>query len=131
MEITKNVILDLLPAYLANEVVADTRAFVEEYLETDPELANVARQLATMEKPGYVPVPLTEDDKMKAYRKARRLIILTTVTLAGEISLYALYSSAGFLFLLIIAPAKWQTNPKLQLIVHNQFQLTSKNLMRI
>jgi len=97
MEITRNVILDLLPLYVANEVSGDTRALIEEYLETDPELANVARQLAAMEKPGDVPVPLTQDDKMKAYRKARRLIILTTVILAALIS-FVFFMLVLFLF---------------------------------
>ena len=86
MKITRNVILDLLPLYVANEVSADTRALIEEYLETDLELANVAKQLATMEKPGDIPAPLTQDDKMKAYRKARRIIIISTVIFAGMIS---------------------------------------------
>ena len=95
MEITRNVILDLLPLYVADEVSADTRAFIEEYLETDPELANVVKQLSEMEKPGAVPVPLTEDDQMKAYRKARRLIILTTVIVAAAISF--------ILFLLVLS----------------------------
>ena len=87
MEITRNVILDLLPLYSANEVSADTRALVEKYLETDPELANVAKQLAAMEKPGDIPVLLSQDDKMKAYKKARRLKLLYTIILAGAISI--------------------------------------------
>ena len=61
MEITRNVILDLLPLYSANEVSADTRVLVEEYLKTDPELANIAKQLETMEKPRDIPVPLSRD----------------------------------------------------------------------
>jgi hypothetical protein len=40
MEITRNVILDLLPLYLADEVSDDTRLLVEKYLETNPELAD-------------------------------------------------------------------------------------------
>ena len=42
MEITRNVIEDLLPLYLADEASADTRMLVGEYLKTDPELADVA-----------------------------------------------------------------------------------------
>jgi hypothetical protein len=87
MEITRNVILDLLPLYSANEVSADTRALVEEYLETDPELANIAKQLAGMEKPEDIPVPLSQDDEMKAYKKARWLKLLFTIILAGVISI--------------------------------------------
>jgi len=39
MNVTKNVIQDLLPAYLAGEASADTVDLVEEFLTTDPELA--------------------------------------------------------------------------------------------
>ena len=87
MEITRNVILDLLPLYSANEVSADTRTLVEKYLKTDAELANVAKQLEAMEKPRSIPVPISQDDEMKAYRKARRQNLLHTILLAGGISI--------------------------------------------
>lgn len=87
MEITRNVILDLLPLYSANEVSADTRTLVEKYLKTDPELANVAKQLEAMEKPRSIPVPLSQDDEMKAYKKARRQNLLHTILYAGAISI--------------------------------------------
>jgi len=96
MEITRNVILDLLPLYSANEVSADTRTLVEKYLETDPELANVAKQLAAMEKPGDIPVPLSQDDKMKAYKKARQLKLLYTIILAGVISIISVITLLAF-----------------------------------
>ncbi len=86
MEITRNVILDLLPLYLADEVSADTRALVEKYLETDPELANIAEQSATIELPEDIPIPLAKDDKMEAYREAKRIMFLRTVILAITIS---------------------------------------------
>ena len=69
MKITKNVILDLLPLYAADEVSSDTRTLIEEYLKTDPELANVANQLSSMKINGDVPSPLSKDDKMIAWRK--------------------------------------------------------------
>ena len=90
MNITRNVILDLLPLYLANEVSADTRALVEKYLETDSELANVAKQLSAMEKPKDIPVPRSQDDQMKAYKKARRRQILFAIVLAGVLSILAI-----------------------------------------
>lgn len=83
MEITKNVILDLLPLYMADEVSADTRALIEEYLETDPELAEIAKQSAAVELPGDIPIPLTQEDKMKAYKKSKTIMIVTIVLLAA------------------------------------------------
>ena len=83
MEITKNVILDLLPLYMADEVSADTRALIEEYLETDPELAEIAKQSAAVELPGDIPFPLTQEDKMKAYKKSKTIMIVTIVLLAA------------------------------------------------
>ena len=86
MEITRNVILDLLPLFLADEVSADTRALVKEFLETDPELADIANQTETMELPEDIPIPLTKEDKMEAYREAKRFIFLRTAVLAISIS---------------------------------------------
>jgi hypothetical protein len=100
MDITRNVILDLLPLYLADEVSADTRALVDKYLESDPQLANLAKQSAEMEFPGDIPVPLTEEDKMKAYRKTRWIMVLTVVILAALmafalwVTMYAFFVSA-------------------------------------
>jgi hypothetical protein len=95
MEITRNVILDLLPLYLGDEVSADTRALVEEYLETDPELANIEEQSAA-DLPGDIPVPLTKQDKMEAYKKAKLQMNLRTFFLALLIS-FAFLCALGVL----------------------------------
>jgi anti-sigma factor RsiW len=42
MKVTREVIYDLLPAYFAGDVSADTRALVEEYFATDPEFGRMA-----------------------------------------------------------------------------------------
>ena len=39
MNVSRNVIHDLVPLYLADEASADTRALIEEFLAADPELA--------------------------------------------------------------------------------------------
>ena len=101
MEITRNVVLDLLPLYLAKEASADTHAIVEKYLETDPELADIARKPATIELPGDIPVSLTEEDKMEAYKEAKRLMFLRTIILAGIIS----FSFLSLVALVIIGAA--------------------------
>lgn len=87
MKITRNVIRDLLPLYLANEVSAHTRTLLEEYLQTDPELAYTAQRLAKTEFPGDIPVPLGKEDEKEAYKEARRLMFLRTVILAITIAI--------------------------------------------
>ena len=86
MEITRDVIIDLLPLYLGDEASADTRALVEKYLETNPELADMAKEMAAIESREDIPVALTKEDKMEAYKEAKRLMFLRTVILAGIIS---------------------------------------------
>jgi anti-sigma factor RsiW len=85
-EVTRDVVLDLLPLYLAGEVSADTRTLVETYLESDPELAEMAEQSSALELPEDIPMPLTKEDKMEAYREAKRLMFWRTVILGVLIS---------------------------------------------
>jgi len=72
MKIERNVILDLLPMYLADEVSLETRELIDKYLETDQELARFAqKQKESINLPADIPVPLTEEDQIKAYKKSR------------------------------------------------------------
>jgi hypothetical protein len=96
MEITRDVILDLLPLYIANEVSEDTRALIEKYLENDPEIAKIALKSAMAELPRNIPSPLTKEDKMKAYGEAKRLMFLRTMILAVLISGMILALLAAF-----------------------------------
>lgn len=86
MEITRNVILDLLPLYQAGEASEDTRAVVEEYLQTHPELAAAAKRAASNGLAGDIPVPITKEDQMEAYKEAKRLMLIRTIGLAAIIS---------------------------------------------
>ena len=45
MNVTREIVKDLLPLYAAGEASADSRAAVEEWLRTDPELARLAAAL--------------------------------------------------------------------------------------
>ena len=96
MEITRNVIEDLLPLYIANEASVDTRTLVDEYLKTDPELAGMAKESAMMELPKDIPISLTKEDKMEAYKKAKQLMTLRTIILAVVIS-FTLLCALGVL----------------------------------
>lgn len=72
MRVTRDVILDLLPLYLADEASEDTRRLVENYLETDPVLTQMAQRAQETKLPDDIPIPLTEDDEVKAFNKAKR-----------------------------------------------------------
>ena len=90
MEITRNVIIDLLPLYIEEEASDDTKKLVREYLEKDPELAEMAKETAEMKLPDDAPVPLSWEDKMEAYKEAKRLMLIRTIMLAGIISVSVL-----------------------------------------
>lgn len=84
LEVTRSVILDLLPLYLAGEASADTAALVENYLSTDPELAAMAKQGAIAGL-SEVPVPLSKEDAMEAYIKANQRMLNRTLAWSAVI----------------------------------------------
>src|SRR5262245_49150492 len=71
MKVTREVILDLLPLYLAGEVSADTRALVAEYLERDPELAREVRQRDAEDIGGTPTLGLPPEAELRALRRTR------------------------------------------------------------
>ena len=84
MEITRNVILDLLPLYLAEEVSEDTRNLVDEYLKSDLELAKIAEQSVPLDLPEDISIPLTKEDQMVAYEEAKRQLFWKVI-IAGTV----------------------------------------------
>ena len=101
MEIPRNVILDLLPMYLADEVSSETRDLVEKYLETDQDLARQARkQKDSLELPQDIPLPLTEEDQIKAYKKSQLKLALTVIFFA-----VLLAAVLGIALLMFFVPA--------------------------
>jgi hypothetical protein len=69
MNITRAVVLDLWPAYAADEASADTRALVDEFLRQDPDFA---RQLREDVLTGVPAPPIPPDTEVKALSRARR-----------------------------------------------------------
>jgi anti-sigma factor RsiW len=86
MQVTRNVILDLLPLYLAGEASPDTQALVENYLETDKELAEAAKLATAMNKREGTPLPITREAQMQAYKQAQKRILQRTVLLGTAIA---------------------------------------------
>jgi anti-sigma factor RsiW len=75
MSIPKEVILDLLPVYLAGEASPATRAWIEEYLAQDPELAAQVRRQRTGSFDQALP-PLPPELELHALRRTRRMMSL-------------------------------------------------------
>jgi anti-sigma factor RsiW len=75
MNIPREVILDLLPVYMAGEASPATRAFVEEYLAQDPELAQRVRSQgeADLDR-GLAAVSLPPELELRSLRRTRGLL---------------------------------------------------------
>jgi anti-sigma factor RsiW len=81
-EVTNDVILDLLPLYLAGEVSEDTSALVKKYLESDPELAETAKEMAKADSLNKVPIPFRKETAMESYQEAKKWMTIRTLGLA-------------------------------------------------
>ena len=72
--VPRNVILDLLPAYIAGEASEESRALVEEFARNDPQIARLIRT-GTLEPAVISPKMATPDDlEMKTMKRVRRSI---------------------------------------------------------
>lgn len=81
MKITEDVIQDLLPMYLANEVSTDTRDLVDEYLKANPKLTHAVEEMNAVLNEN-VPIPLKKEDKLNAFIKIKRLQTIRIVVLS-------------------------------------------------
>jgi anti-sigma factor RsiW len=78
MKITRDVMYDLLPAYFAGEVSADTRALIEEFFTTDPEFGRMAERFrALSDERRRSSTPDTEADREReSFDRARMRVKL-------------------------------------------------------
>jgi hypothetical protein len=74
MDVTREVILDLLPVYLAGEASPATRTLVEEYMKQDPELAQRIRLQWADNLAKVVPSELPPDLELTSLRRTRSLL---------------------------------------------------------
>jgi predicted anti-sigma-YlaC factor YlaD len=97
MNVTREVILDLLPVYLAGEASPATRALVEEYMEQDKELAQRIRVQWADNLAKIRPAALPPDLELRSLRRTRALlgwqrwllalsITFTAIALTSQIS---------------------------------------------
>ena len=72
MQVTRDVITDLLPLYLAGEASEDTRALVQVFLEQDPEFAQWVKAGAQVTLPLAIPTSISEETEMKSLAETKR-----------------------------------------------------------
>jgi len=73
MNVTKEVITDLFPLYVANECSKDSRALVEEYLRDNPHQAEELRRVMNTLVPGGT-AHLAGSEEVRSLREARRRV---------------------------------------------------------
>ena len=105
MDISRDVIIDLLPLYIAGDASKDSISLVEKYLETDAELAKVAKRTKMLDKSYDLPLPLNQEDQMEAYQEAQRAIKQRTVIWGGMIALGILtfLGFAGLVYFMFVS----------------------------
>jgi len=74
MNVTRDVITDLLPLYYSKECSRDTKLLVEEYLRTNPDFEEQMELLSQNPFPGSIPQQLNKEDEMKSLTKTQRLL---------------------------------------------------------
>jgi anti-sigma factor RsiW len=71
MNVTREVIYDLLPGYFAGEASADTRALVDEFFATDPEFGRMAARFHSAAEQSRGAGRTGADREREAFNQAR------------------------------------------------------------
>jgi len=96
MKVTREVILDLLPLYLAGEASPSTRDLVEEYLKQDPELGQRIRLQMAEGLKRAAPSGLPPDLEFRSLKRTRRLLTLQKWLFGVALGFAAFGLSIGF-----------------------------------
>lgn len=76
MNITREVIVDLLPIYMAGDASPATKALVEEYLKEDPELSQRIRLQWAESLKRAAPSGLAPELELRSLKRTRRILVL-------------------------------------------------------
>ncbi len=94
MQITRDIITDLLPLFYSKECSNDTKLLVEEYLRANPDFERQVKPPSHDHLPSSVPDRLDEKNEMKALAKTKRFLRLRSSLMALAI----FFSIAPFSF---------------------------------
>ena len=82
MNITRDIIIDLLPLYVSGECSPDTKQLVDKYLKDHPDLGQRAQEIAANPLPAAIPRQLKNGDEIKSLKKTRKRLKVRSVILA-------------------------------------------------
>lgn len=87
MNVTREIVTDLLPLYYSGEASADTRALVEDFFRRDPEFAHLARRMSEVREKLVQDVPPAEARLEKdALKKTRDLLVVRNMWLCFAVA---------------------------------------------
>ncbi len=104
MKITRDVVQDLLTVYLSGEATADTRALVEEWLKSDPDLARQVDEARRADLPPVTPPAASVEQRAFARTKRGlrlRAIMLGVAIYVSTLPLTVTFNRHGFQGLMI------------------------------
>jgi anti-sigma factor RsiW len=106
MNVTREIVKDLLPLYVAGEASADTRALVESFLQGDPELRRLADALRADELAPRPDARVRPESGLAALERTKGLLRRRTWLMALALFLTGLplsfvFDESGLKFLLI------------------------------
>ncbi len=96
MNVTREVVMDLLPVYLSGDASADTRDLVETFLKQDQELAQSIRGRWVENMAKAVPSSLPPELELRAFRRTRGLLNLQRWLMGFGMFFTALLPSSQF-----------------------------------
>jgi hypothetical protein len=103
MKVTRDVIYDLLPAYFANEVSADTRTLIEEFFATDAEFGRMSERFRQIVEDKRHGEPATDAaQELETFERARM-----AAELPGKARTAALAWAMGSLLAWFMAFITW------------------------
>ena len=106
MNVTREIVKDLLPLYVAGEASADTRALVESFLREDAELARLAEVLRAEERAPVRGAPVAPGAGRAALERTKLLLrrrtrLLAFALLFSGLPLTCAFDQTGLRFLLL------------------------------
>lgn len=106
MNITREVILDLWPLYVAGEASADTRQLVEAFLAANPDVAQELHERPVRPLLEHAVPRLPSDREAQALRRTKRLLH------GFDWTLFLAMIFSGSAFGRIIADTSWDVSPR-------------------